>query len=194
MKKTKMMNCTKIAILIAFSIGSRLILADEYGFEKPLHKAIYEGNIQEVEKLVKNRKTDVFEKENGWTPMDVALLEKGQPEAVRLLLENGYKINQFQIGEKTLLQAAVEGSNAEIVRIMIKKGAKIKVYDKYKNNILMRAMVPYSPNPEIVKILLENGADANEKNNYGDCALDHLKNQDKNKEVKRLLEAAMKKK
>lgn len=67
------------------------------------------------------------------------LIEEGNLEQIKQIVENGYNLNTFSQSNLTpLMQAALLG-NIEIVRFLCKNGADINLTNKYGEDALMIA-------------------------------------------------------
>lgn len=82
------------------------------------------------------------------------------PAKVRLLLDAGADVNAVsQIGRTPLIVAASANGSAEAVRLLLAKGAKVNVADDIGTTPISTAAIV--DDSEVVKLLLDNGADAN---------------------------------
>jgi ankyrin repeat protein len=94
-----------------------------------------------------------------------------------LLLDHGLDINARNRSGKTALQLACWWGRLHLVQLLIQKGANIHEVDKAKETLLVEVMrggtSPAIPgqHPEIVRLLIENGADVNTKDGFGDTVL-----------------------
>ena len=103
-----------------------------------LHKAVVEGNLELVKKLISNG-YDVNEKDsNLFTPLH-------------------YAAQNFSSNILCL----------EIAKFLLNSGIKIESKDSYGNTALFRAVANFRGDPAMIKLLLEKGADKFNKNNYG---------------------------
>ena len=107
--------------------------------------------------------------------MDVA--GSGNFEFVLLLLENGADVNATTSSGGTALHEAALNSHSNIVRVLLSKGAKTNVANELGQTSLMLAaycVVPRGSCPErteIVKMLINAGADVNAKDTHGNSVL-----------------------
>jgi len=140
--------------------------------DKDLFAAIEECDISRVKEFIRNgvNLNVANDREIGdKTPLMIAS-ERGHTELIKLLLENGAKINkQNKFGMSAFLWASGEGKY-EAVRLLAKKGANINV----KNDVGFNALMLSSGNGhiQIVKFLLEKESmDINEVCEMGWTAL-----------------------
>jgi len=149
-----------------------------------LNYAAYHGSVELIklllEKGAKVNKTDG----NFESPLEAACW-KGNTEAVKVLLEHGAKPNLW--GGSPLHTAIKQGS-VEIVKSLLEHGAKVNKLDGSYGTPLERAWYTTPPNAEIIKLLLDKGADPNItiKWSGGDSLL-HLAVKDRNMEIVKLL-------
>jgi ankyrin repeat protein len=102
-------------------------------------------------------------------------------ETVRLLIKAGADINHVDKFRESALRVAVRVNNIPMVRLLLELGADVHQYrddpsveEQSGNTILMEAIHWYSvfKNTQTIKVLLEHGANSNDKNtrNYDeDC-------------------------
>jgi ankyrin repeat protein len=117
--------------------------------------------------------------------------------AVRLLLDKGADVNAANVSEfrvknglialsrLTALMSAAE-SSSDVMQALIKAGANVNAKDVRGMTPLMFAVATDSPDPRIVRLLLDHGADTAVKSTDGERALDWAKKFN-NPEVLRLL-------
>ena len=119
----------------------------------------------------------------------IAACKNQHMSVVQLLLINGANPNLQEQGSEYSycslpLHIAAEGDNIELVELLLKHGADIDITDIDGNTALHRAIEHHSnrtscpPNSDnsryvlpVVDILLENKADVNKENKYGDTPL-----------------------
>ena len=91
------------------------------------------------------------------------------PAKVRLLLDAGADVNAAsQIGRTPLIVAASANGSAEAVRLLLAKGAKVNVADDV--GITPIAAAAIVDDGDVVKLLLDNGADVNLQATTGQAA------------------------
>lgn len=109
------------------------------------------------------------------TPLHNAI-ELGQPETIRLLIQQGAGINaKTNNGITPLIYAIYRTYNPlpiDIFERLIKAGADINSKDKYDQTPLMYA-ASIVKRPEIADLLLKNGADVNARDNKKQTPLMH---------------------
>lgn len=162
LRKTRKLRITgkiflSIITLTALSLSPCITAAND------IFEAIKEGNLQEITKFIK----DVNKKpKDGWTPLLYASCFSNL-EVVKFLLKNGADINTA-IDGYTVLHAAAQNKNPEIMRYLLTTDAKKYIntpqaFITYHKNCtpLHLACDVKECNLEIIKLLLDNGADVN---------------------------------
>lgn len=151
--------------------------------EIPFFQAIERDDNEAVRKLVKSGIDLKTRDERGNTALHVAVAG-GNLEIVRLLLENGAKVNAKNKEKLTPIWMFEDGEDETLVkifRLLIAKGADVNVLNEDKASLLMMAC--FDDNLEAVKILLEAGANPNLKDEDGETALQKTDSE----EIKQLL-------
>nr|WP_084680306.1 ankyrin repeat domain-containing protein [Chryseobacterium luteum] len=107
--------------------------------------------------------------EFGSTPLHIACnsIDAINVEIVKLLLNYPSDINARGIDECTPLYYAVGKNDINVVEILIDKGADVTIADKDGNTPLMAAADMFDDDDTIIKLLLKNGDDPYQKNNFG---------------------------
>lgn len=120
-------------------------------------------------------------------------------KATLVLLEHGADVNMADRMGRTALMEAAWWSNEETVRALLDADANVNAQDGFGNTALMEASWndrykassgadSENRRDSVVKMLLDEGADAGMKNSRGLAALDF----DPNESTRKLLEEAMK--
>lgn len=125
---------------------------------------------KDLEDFLKSQKIDLYQtNEFGSTPLHIACnnIDAINVEIVKLLLKYPLDINAKGIDGCTPLYYAIGKSDSNVAKILIDKGADVNIPDKDGNTPLMAAADMFDNDDTIIKLLLENGADPYQKNNYG---------------------------
>lgn len=132
----------------------------------------------EVVRLLLDKGANVNPSTRYKTPLMHAASE-GNDEAVKLLLSRGAQVN-VKTDEGTALMMAVNGGHIEALKLLLAAGADVKAVHRIGDQALMMAARQRSyrnptlePNPEIVRLLLAQGADPNARGDWGRTALMH---------------------
>jgi ankyrin repeat protein/mono/diheme cytochrome c family protein len=160
-----------------------------------VHRAAECGDV-EVLKLLVERGADVnAERKGGRAPLASAVVF-GHEAAVRYLLSKGAKPNLGDVG----FSRAVFKGNVEIVKALLEAGAEVKnsgnaIFPGFGGSepILVFACFSYNADPQIVKMLLDRGADPAAKSQQGRTPLE-LARERGYEEVAKLLVQAIEKK
>lgn len=152
-----------------------------------LHRAAESGDVDML-KLLLDKGADVnAQRKSGRVPLASAVVF-GHGAAVRYLLSKDAKPNLGDVG----LNRAVFQGNVEIVKALLEAGAELK-NSGGPEPILVFACFSYNANPQIVKMLLERGADPSAKSQEGKTPLE-LARERGNEGVVRLLVNAVEQK
>jgi len=159
-----------------------------------LHRAAESGDV-DVLKLLVDRGADVdSQRKSGRAPLASAVVS-GHGAAVRYLLSKGAKPN---LGDAGLSRAVFQG-NVEIVKALLEAGLEVKnsgnsVFPGFGGSepILVFACFSYNADPQIVRMLLDRGADPVAKSQQGRTPLE-LARERGYEEVARLLVQAIEK-
>lgn len=97
------------------------------------------------------------------------LIELGEWDKVKTLVEQGISIIETREEVKSPLHFAVEMGNEEMVKLFLEKGADVNYLSSYKCAVLSNAC--YNGNENIVKMLVEAGANINHTDYWNESAL-----------------------
>jgi ankyrin repeat protein len=139
-----------------------------------LHRAAQSGDVDTL-KLLLQRGADVnAHQETGPVPLASAVVS-GHGVAVRYLLSKGAKPNVGDVG----LSRALFHGNVEIVKALLEAGVELKdsgnmVFPGFggPEPILVLACFSYGADPQIVRMLLDRGADPTAKSQQGKTPLE----------------------
>lgn len=110
--------------------------------------------------------------QDGRTPlMHAVLAEDADPAIVKLLVERGADVNAADTQKWTALHFAARDQKAPIVRVLLEAGAAVDPADGFGDTPLWRA-VTKTANLDVIKALLEHGADPHKKNSSGVAPID----------------------
>lgn len=95
----------------------------------------------------------------------------GDTETVKLLLEEGANVNQFDMEGWTLLHDATRINRIEICKLLLEKGAEVNPVVKsgrFAGLTPLHVATRWNRKLEICKLLLEKGANPNQKIEHGE--------------------------
>ena len=143
--------------------------------ETPLHRAVVEGSVSQVQALLSQRTginatatvrltgKQTYREWTGMTPLHLTALNPN-PEVARVLLDGGASVNARAQHGLTALHVAARLASIRHVRAMLDGGAKIEARDDDGRTPLHWAL---EGDPNVVAMLLDSGADIEAKNNDG---------------------------
>jgi ankyrin repeat protein len=98
-----------------------------------------------------------------WTVLTFAMnpKNKNRLELVDTLIAAGAKLNPEPWFPESPLQAAVKGNDIEMLKALLKRGSDVNWANEIGTTALITAITMGEPNVEIVRLLLDAGADPN---------------------------------
>jgi ankyrin repeat protein len=127
--------------------------------------AVEESHQNTVGDLVHRTDVDMDSQTRDGLTLLLQAVANGSDAIVKLLLENGAKVNAQGGQYGNALQAASWGGHKQIVRLLLDKGANVNAYvDGEYSNALQAAS--WGGNEQVVRLLLDEGADFNAQGHY----------------------------
>jgi cytohesin len=170
------------------------------GADVTLHLAAYVGDLEKAKALIQNGDVNAHD-QVGQTPLHMAA-RTGQREMADLLLSNGADVNGQVEGGWTPLHEAARSGHENVAKLLIARGAVVNArmtppeHETIRNDLhAPHAQVGTTPlhlavnYPEVVKVLVANGADINAKDERDETPI-HLAATEGDKQVVDLLLAA----
>lgn len=195
---TNFMNSWKPSFSLG-SLGQQQFKNDMKSFQN----AIIKGNTDEVERLIDEYKNthdfygnemksyDIvnyeFKERSNYdgSPLYLAVSGKYKPEIVKLLIENGANVNwnNNYDGISVLTQACIYTNmikgNINIPRLLIENGADVNIHDKQGRSPIVYVCRENIPTYyDLVNLLLDNGANVNDIQEYNNISKTSNKNDD----------------
>src|SRR5215831_11348795 len=122
----------------------------------PLQWAAYEGNVAEVQRLLKAGADVSIANNYGATPMGLAA-EAGNAEIIKLLLEAGADADSPNADGQTALLSVARTGNVEAADLLVKHGAKVDAKERWGGQTaLMWASA--RRHPKMIEFLISKGA------------------------------------
>lgn len=91
----------------------------------------------------------------------------GRLQDVERLLQEGADVTMVDADLRTPLHAACQQGRVDVSALLLREGAPVDVRDAQGNTPLWRATFGNDAQPELVRMLLEAGADPDSANNAG---------------------------
>ncbi|GBL81153.1 Serine/threonine-protein phosphatase 6 regulatory ankyrin repeat subunit B [Araneus ventricosus] len=131
----------------------------------PLHNAASEGAVEVVKILLRKKAKMNARSFDGSTPLHFAVYP-GHANVVKLLIENGANVNIADYKNRTAIELAVAHGKLEIVK-MLSELKSINIHDKANDGFSLLHIAADSGHLNIIKHLIEKGADINSENDAG---------------------------
>ena len=136
-------------------------------FWTPLHYASnIQGNTKIVKILIENGANVNAQDKLFLTPLFTAVLTENNTEVVKILLQNGADVNVKDTKNSPILHTIVKSRNIELLKLFLGCGVKVNARDN-RNLTALHFAASERNNKEILKLLLEEGADLNAKDVAG---------------------------
>jgi len=103
---------------------------------------------------------------DGRTPLHNAVF-RGDTDVVKRLLDEGADPDVHDKGGRTPLHFAAQEYRPEETRLLCRAGASVDAQDAHGNTPLGRATFDSGGRGEVIRVLLENGADPDAENGSG---------------------------
>ncbi|MGB0564208.1 MAG: ankyrin repeat domain-containing protein [Spirulinaceae cyanobacterium] len=131
-----------------------------------LQQAIALGNVPLVKQLIQLGHNVEEINYYGYSPLDLAA-EQGHLEIMEILLDSGAR--PWYSHESAPIFQAAQNGQTQAVKLLIERGGftEMTIDDGY--TLLMEAVI--TSNLDCVKILVEAGADINDKTRFGETAI-----------------------
>ena len=177
---TALMSASDVShelIELLIKSGARVNEVDDNGKSALMYAIISSSDIEVVKFLIDNGANVNLKSNDGETALMNAYI-RGNKELVELLINSGADANLISnlkdnYGRAKLMEASEIG-NKEAVELLIKSGVGVNEVDDNGKSALMYACEKHiisSSDIEVVKFLIDNGADVNIKNNVGQTPL-----------------------
>lgn len=98
------------------------------------------------------------------TPLFHAIMKRKET-IIRWLLLNGANVNHQDMNGSAAIHFAVQENLPDIVALLLENGANVNIRDRLGNTPLWKAVFEAGDNHELIRLLLENHADPDIKNN-----------------------------
>ncbi|MEO6184720.1 MAG: ankyrin repeat domain-containing protein [Steroidobacteraceae bacterium] len=132
----------------------------------PLHWAVYNNDVQAVNKLLAAGTNVNARNDYGSTPLSEAAVV-GNVEVVRKLLAAGADVESANADGMTALMIIARTSNVEAAKLLLKRGARVNARERWREQTaLMWAAA--EGQPAMVKLLLQHGAEVNARSLVND--------------------------
>ena len=130
-----------------------------------LFLAVQRGDLDQLERHIYWDSDINAQLPNGLYPLHVAA-EKGKIILVRTLLENAAQIDQPSADGKTALELAILAGRTQVAEELLSKGAELDA-----SKLLLKAAKAEVTDRDIVRILIERGANTEQRDEDGDTPL-----------------------
>lgn len=136
----------------------------------PLQNAAWKGTLKSVIYIVeKGAAIDRTTYDIGWTPLGMSISYTDNTDKAEYLIKHGAAVKPYSIG---LMQTAVEMQAKKIILLLLHHGADVNAKSKDRlNRSPLALVINQDRNTEVVKLLIDQGADINTRDDYGQTPL-----------------------
>ena len=127
--------------------------------------AVTMGDIERTKELIRNG-IDLNTPISGYQTLLTLAVHFGQIEIAQLLIDNGIDVNKGFLEHQYPIVQAIETNNDDMLKMLLKNGAAINIKATTALHIASRIGLE-----NIAKILIDNGANVNEKDSSGKTPL-----------------------
>ena len=148
--------------IFLFSICLNAQIVNKSKVSEQLRDYVYEGNIKEVENILKKYDVDINNYYDGHFTLLSDAVINNNIEMAELLLKYKADINAVVDIKSSVLMIAVDNNNMEMVKLLLSYGADID-YQGFRGITALFSALEYDrkENIEMVKLLIKNKADVN---------------------------------
>ena len=154
----KKYNFMKLIVIAVFSLQSSLTYTSQQ-ISNPwgtfLHKAVFDGDIDEAQRLVANGANINARDSDGLTPLHRAVLYNAE-DIFNFLIASGAQLNIPDSGGWTPLHKAIANNNVKIAQILVQAGSSLT--SKSKMGLTPLALAVCDDRVEMVQMLIDAGA------------------------------------
>jgi ankyrin repeat protein len=171
-------------MLCVVFIGAGIVTAENAAIsDKDFLKLCESGTLEEIAFLIAKGANVNAHDDYGATALMAATFWNNNPQVTLLLIKEGADVNAQSRG-RTVLMLAAYAQRSATAAALLSGGAKVNLKDEeYGMTALMWAATNIiTENPDIIRILLDAGADANIRSKDGKRAIDYA---DKNLDFKK---------
>ncbi|HKP37790.1 MAG TPA: ankyrin repeat domain-containing protein [Pyrinomonadaceae bacterium] len=162
-----------ISVIVTTAVALLSCTRHSPSLEVSLYVAACDGDLSKTEKLLKRGANVNATDYRGYSALMVAeacTTRPGRPELVELLIANGAEVNlQARDGSSAIMYAA-KNSDIQAVKALLKSGALVNLADNEGETALIKA-VRFSCEEDIIRALVDAGADLKATNHKGQSAL-----------------------
>lgn len=138
---------------------------------KKIYFSIKENNLRELDRLLTGQKDLISIKPYSQSLIIHACFENNI-QIVEYLIQKGFDVNEKDNNHFAPLHACAEYNFAKLAELLLKNGAIPNIKDSFGNTPLMIATLHWDKNIDVIKVLLDNKANPDEKNNSGSSPRD----------------------
>jgi ankyrin repeat protein len=148
------------AVLVTGCPAGRRETADDPALDEALVEAVRNDNLRLAKRLIRKGADPDSKLDNLTTVLHLAIY-RSNPDMVELLVDSGADMTLFDSERNVPLTLAAREGSCEIAAYFIEQGADVNYINnnRFKSTALMEAA--YVNALDVVKLLVENGADIN---------------------------------